>query len=167
MSDSATWQRWNDDTRKILELALREALSLGHNYIGPEHVLLAMIRPEAPDSVARRVLKDVDVRTLVIREVTKQPRQRPRRFEYEASDRRRYTVQEITELRDACQVLDFRRHVHSGGAATEAMVHTYMQQGVRAAEVYAVAGFRPVIDADGIPTFEPTEQPESEGEGHV
>src|ERR1700736_5336016 len=26
--------------KKVLELALREALSLGHNFIGPEHILL-------------------------------------------------------------------------------------------------------------------------------
>lgn len=30
--------------KKVLELALREALQLGHNYIGPEHLLLALIR---------------------------------------------------------------------------------------------------------------------------
>ncbi len=30
--------------KKALELALREALSLGHNYIGPEHILLALLR---------------------------------------------------------------------------------------------------------------------------
>lgn len=30
--------------RKVLELALREALQLGHNYIGTEHLLLALIR---------------------------------------------------------------------------------------------------------------------------
>jgi ATP-dependent Clp protease ATP-binding subunit ClpC len=30
--------------KKCLELALREALQLGHNYIGTEHMLLGMIR---------------------------------------------------------------------------------------------------------------------------
>lgn len=30
--------------KKVLELALREALQLGHNYIGTEHILLALIR---------------------------------------------------------------------------------------------------------------------------
>lgn len=30
--------------KKIMELALREALQLGHNYIGTEHILLALIR---------------------------------------------------------------------------------------------------------------------------
>ena len=31
-------------SKKVLELALREALSLGHNYIGTEHVLLGLVR---------------------------------------------------------------------------------------------------------------------------
>ncbi len=44
--------------KKILELALREALQLGHNYIGTEHLLLAIIRdgtfnPTDPCSGAR------------------------------------------------------------------------------------------------------------------
>jgi ATP-dependent Clp protease ATP-binding subunit ClpC len=30
--------------KKVLELSLREALQLGHNYIGPEHILLGLIR---------------------------------------------------------------------------------------------------------------------------
>jgi ATP-dependent Clp protease ATP-binding subunit ClpC len=32
--------------KKVLEMALREALSLGHNYIGTEHVLMGLIREE-------------------------------------------------------------------------------------------------------------------------
>ena len=31
-------------SQKVLEIALREALQLGHNYIGTEHILLALIR---------------------------------------------------------------------------------------------------------------------------
>ena len=31
-------------SKKVLELALREALALGHNYIGTEHVLLGLLR---------------------------------------------------------------------------------------------------------------------------
>ena len=30
--------------KKVLELALREALQLGHSYIGTEHILLGLIR---------------------------------------------------------------------------------------------------------------------------
>ena len=42
--------------RKALELSLREALSLGHNYIGTEHVLLGVVREG--DSTAMEILKD-------------------------------------------------------------------------------------------------------------
>lgn len=37
---------FKQDTKKCLELAMREALQLGHNYIGTEHVLLGVIRSE-------------------------------------------------------------------------------------------------------------------------
>jgi Clp amino terminal domain, pathogenicity island component len=40
--------------KKVLELSLREALQLGHNYIGSEHILLGLIREG--DSVAAEVL---------------------------------------------------------------------------------------------------------------
>jgi Clp amino terminal domain, pathogenicity island component/ClpX C4-type zinc finger len=40
--------------KKVLELALREALQLGHNYIGTEHVLLGLIREG--EGVAAQVL---------------------------------------------------------------------------------------------------------------
>jgi ATP-dependent Clp protease ATP-binding subunit ClpA len=34
------------DAKKVLALALREALALKHNYIGCEHILLGMLHPE-------------------------------------------------------------------------------------------------------------------------
>ncbi|CDR09624.1 Clp protease N-terminal domain-containing protein [Streptomyces iranensis] len=34
------------DARKVLELTFREALRLGHNYIGTEHILLALLEHE-------------------------------------------------------------------------------------------------------------------------
>ena len=40
--------------KKVLELALREALSLGHNYIGTEHILLALLEQEDGDGVLSR-----------------------------------------------------------------------------------------------------------------
>src|SRR5690606_32633093 len=40
--------------KKVLELSLREALQLGHNYIGTEHILLGIIR--AGEGVAAQVL---------------------------------------------------------------------------------------------------------------
>jgi hypothetical protein len=40
--------------KKVLELSLREALQLGHNYVGTEHILLGLIREN--DGVAGQVL---------------------------------------------------------------------------------------------------------------
>jgi ATP-dependent Clp protease ATP-binding subunit ClpC len=67
--------------KKVLELALREALSLGHNYIGTEHILLGLIREE--EGVATRILLDLDADPEKIRnEVMQQlsgPGRRPER----------------------------------------------------------------------------------------
>jgi len=43
--------------KKVLELSLREALQLGHNYIGPEHMLLGLVREG--EGVAAQVLRDL------------------------------------------------------------------------------------------------------------
>lgn len=56
-------------TRKVMELALREALAQGHNYIGTEHILLGLIREG--EGVAAQVLVKLGadlnmVRTTVI-----------------------------------------------------------------------------------------------------
>jgi hypothetical protein len=45
--------------KKVLELAMREALSLGHNYIATEHILLGLAREN--DGVASRILMDFGV----------------------------------------------------------------------------------------------------------
>jgi hypothetical protein len=37
--------------KKLLELTLREALRMGHNYVGTEHVLLAVLSEESPSAV--------------------------------------------------------------------------------------------------------------------
>src|SRR6266446_6902584 len=44
--------------KKVLELSLREALQLGHNYIGTEHILLGLIREG--EGVAAQVLVKLD-----------------------------------------------------------------------------------------------------------
>jgi ATP-dependent Clp protease ATP-binding subunit ClpC len=45
------------EAKKALELSLREAAQLGHQYIGTEHLLLGLIREG--DSVAGRVLTEL------------------------------------------------------------------------------------------------------------
>ena len=56
--------------KKVLELALREALSLGHNYIGTEHILLGLVREN--EGVAARILLDFDADAEKIRNETEQ-----------------------------------------------------------------------------------------------
>jgi ATP-dependent Clp protease ATP-binding subunit ClpC len=51
--------------KKVLEMALREALSIGHNYIGTEHILLGLVREN--EGVAARILLDFDANSEKIR----------------------------------------------------------------------------------------------------
>jgi ATP-dependent Clp protease ATP-binding subunit ClpA len=65
------------NAKKVLELSLREALSLGHNYIGTEHVLLGLARLNK--GVAARILLDFDadaekVRAEVLRALGAHPK---------------------------------------------------------------------------------------------
>ncbi|NMA96345.1 MAG: ATP-dependent Clp protease ATP-binding subunit [Clostridiales bacterium] len=46
-------------TKRILEMSFHEARNLGHNYVGTEHLLLALIREG--EGVASRILKDAGV----------------------------------------------------------------------------------------------------------
>jgi Clp amino terminal domain, pathogenicity island component len=46
---------FSGQARKVLELTFREALRLGHNYIGTEHILLAMLELEDGDGPLHRV----------------------------------------------------------------------------------------------------------------
>jgi ATP-dependent Clp protease ATP-binding subunit ClpC len=45
--------------KKVLELSLSEAMRLGHNYVGTEHILLGLAREN--HGVAARILLDFDV----------------------------------------------------------------------------------------------------------
>lgn len=59
--------------KKVLELALREALILGHNYVGTEHILLGLVRDN--EGVATRILLDFDadaekIRNEIIRRIS-------------------------------------------------------------------------------------------------
>jgi ATP-dependent Clp protease ATP-binding subunit ClpA len=54
--------------KKVLELSLREALQLGHNYIGTEHILLGLIREG--DGVAAQVLTELGADLPRIRSTT-------------------------------------------------------------------------------------------------
>lgn len=45
--------------KRVLELTLREALKLGHNYLGTEHLILALLTE--PEGVAGQVLRELGV----------------------------------------------------------------------------------------------------------
>ena len=62
--------------KKVLELANREALALGHNYIDTEHILLGLVREN--EGVGARILLDLDadaetIRDAVIRMLSAKP----------------------------------------------------------------------------------------------
>ena len=66
--------------KKVLELSLREALRLRHDYIGTEHILLGLVREK--DGVAAQILLELDVefgrvRDEVVEQLTTGPRPVP------------------------------------------------------------------------------------------
>jgi len=52
--------------RKVLELALREALSLGHDSVATEHILLGVVREN--EGIGARILHDFDADAETIRD---------------------------------------------------------------------------------------------------
>jgi len=54
--------------KKVLELALREALSFGHDYIGTEHMLLGLVREDT--GVGARILLNFGVNANTVRNET-------------------------------------------------------------------------------------------------
>ena len=87
--------------KKVIELALREALALGHNSIGTEHLLLGLAR--ADEGVAMDVLREREIDAERLREGVvallagaPQPAPVPRR-----ARRWRYRVEPLGALDDA------------------------------------------------------------------
>ncbi|MBC8389792.1 MAG: ATP-dependent Clp protease ATP-binding subunit [Actinobacteria bacterium] len=56
--------------KKVLELSLREALQMGHNYIGTEHILLGLLREG--EGVAARVLNGMGITLDNVKEKVKE-----------------------------------------------------------------------------------------------
>jgi ATP-dependent Clp protease ATP-binding subunit ClpA len=50
---------FSNRSKKALELSLREAINLGHNFIAPEHLLLGILREG--DGLAALILADADI----------------------------------------------------------------------------------------------------------
>jgi hypothetical protein len=51
---------FNGQAKKVLELTFRQALRLGHNYIGTEHLLLALHEAEDDDGTLHQLGVDKD-----------------------------------------------------------------------------------------------------------
>jgi len=56
--------------KKVLELSLREALQMGHNYIGTEHILLGLLREG--EGVAARVLNSFGINLEIVKDKIKE-----------------------------------------------------------------------------------------------
>jgi ATP-dependent Clp protease ATP-binding subunit ClpC len=52
--------------KKVMEMSLREAMRLGHSYIGTEHLLLGLVRQV--NGTAFRILKDLGVEVSAVQE---------------------------------------------------------------------------------------------------
>jgi len=84
--------------KKILELALREALQLHHEYIGTEHILLGVIREE--DGVGARILtQHADLATIRMGVIDRLPA-----ASTEAARMRRWLRQQVTAEADVAGV---------------------------------------------------------------
>ena len=64
--------------KRVLECAGREALRLGHNYVGTEHIVLCLLRER--EGVAVRILRDLDapaaeIHREVLRTISRPPRE--------------------------------------------------------------------------------------------
>src|SRR6266850_3864179 len=59
------FERFTERARQVVVLAQREARTLGHNYIGTEHILLGLVREN--EGVAARILLDFDADSEKIR----------------------------------------------------------------------------------------------------
>ena len=53
------FERFTERARQVVVLAQEEARTLGHNYIGTEHILLGLLREE--EGLAARVLESLAI----------------------------------------------------------------------------------------------------------
>src|SRR5256714_1356305 len=108
--------------KKVLELALREALSLGHNYIGTEHILLGLVREN--EGLAQRItnadvpelLKGKQIYTLDLAALVAGSKYRG-----EFEERLKKVMKEITQRGDIILFIDELHNLVGAGAAEGAI----------------------------------------------
>jgi ATP-dependent Clp protease ATP-binding subunit ClpA len=107
--------------KRVLELGLREALQLGHDFIGTEHLLLALIKEE--DGLAGRTLRDLGVGLDAAREqvITRHPPELARSSMGPGAHPLRAEVEtlraEVARLRDLLRRHDIDPDEHPGPEA--------------------------------------------------
>ena len=62
---------YDDDAKKVLELTFREALRLGHNYIGTEHILLALLDDQPDGQFGSLGLDKADIEASITAQLQK------------------------------------------------------------------------------------------------
>jgi hypothetical protein len=73
-ADAPNLVPYGPDARKTLEVTFREALRLGHNYIGTEHVLLALLETEGDDGVLTTLgIDKATVEDYIVTAITNRP----------------------------------------------------------------------------------------------
>jgi ATP-dependent Clp protease ATP-binding subunit ClpC len=101
-------------TTKTLELALREALALGHNYIGTEHILLGLVREGENQAIAILAnnfqLNAEDIRKEVIRALSgpKAPilkEQAPERIQQMKVEKLKHKLDELKKTEELLELL--------------------------------------------------------------
>src|SRR2546423_1637683 len=111
--------------KKVLELALREALSLGHNYIGTEHILLGLVRVTAVvEGLAQRIthgdvpelLRNKQIYTLDLAALVAGSKYRG-----EFEERLKKVMKEITQRGDIILFIDELHNLVGAGAAEGAI----------------------------------------------
>jgi ATP-dependent Clp protease ATP-binding subunit ClpC len=120
--------------KKVLELALRESQSLGHNYIGTEHILLGLVREN--EGVASRILDDrfdagaEKIRNEIIRMLSGPgARQQQERFDPQ--------IEEIREQKEAAiEAQDFQRAAALRDVERKLVRERGPQPGVRVSSVH-------------------------------
>jgi ATP-dependent Clp protease ATP-binding subunit ClpC len=63
-------RRWSTDAKSALVLSMQAARDLGHDYVGPEHLLLGVLRSE--DGIAAQALRRVGVSAVEASECVRQ-----------------------------------------------------------------------------------------------
>lgn len=59
-------ERFTETARRVMTLAIREALSLGHNYVAPEHIALGLLRET--ESIPVHALERLDITVNALRD---------------------------------------------------------------------------------------------------